>query len=397
MNALNNSHNKAMEFAELALTARAQGNQEQSICFFEKALEHELSAIAELDKNNEIIEPTYSVLHRSAGTLALDCNKTRKAEQIVAKALAQNPPEEIVEELRDLLEQIHFKRHLELRGIELGEDEIQLSLSGQDVGFGVVTSDEFLSRVTDSSKLIQRIVERKNNRPFRESGPPIKNLTESYKLFLSTPRAASFSVTMKLGRPTGQPSLPGIPHPKTSETNEIIDEFMDLVELANNLRISEIQERIPDPAYRRNFLSLAKKIAPDGERIRQVGFTTYRSGVERFAEITKPASELPIPAETDSLIVPSKQIATEPATIQGRLLYADSTKSNNDKIKLIDLEGKEHNVKVPQGMMNDIVRPMWNLPIRIKGVRKNVGRGSYIELQDIEPVETEPDEGTSTI
>lgn len=393
MNALNDFHNKAMEFAELALSEQAIGKGKESISLFEKALEHELAAIAELDKSNQIIEPTYSVLHRSAGTLAMDCNQTRKAEQIVAKALAQNPPEEIADELRDILEQIHFKRHLELRGIELGEDEIQLSLSGQDVGFGVVTSEEFLSRVTDSSKLIQRIVERINKRPFRESGPPEKKLTESYKLFLSTPRAASFSVTMKLGRPTGQPSLPGIPHSKMSETNEIIDEFMDLVELANKSRVSEIQERIPDPAYRRNFLSLAKKIAPDGERIRQVGFTTIRSGIERFVEITKPASELPIPTEIDAVIVSSRQIATETTTIQGRLLYADSTKSNNDKIKVIDQEGKEHNVKVPEGMMNDIVRPMWNLPIRIKGVRKNVGRGSFIELQDIQPIETEPDEG----
>ena len=389
MNALNESHNKAMELTELALTARAQGNKEKSVSLFEEALAHELAAIAELDNNNEIIEPTYSVLHRSAGTLALDCNQTRKAEQIVAKALAQNPPDEIADELRDLYEQINFKRHLELRGIELGEDEIQLSLSGQDVGFGVVTSDEFLSRVTDSSKLIQRIVERKNNKPFRESGPPEKSLSESHKLFLSTPRAASFSVTLKLGRPTGQQSLPGIPHPTISETKEIIDEFMDLVELTNNLKVSEIQARIPDPAYRRNFLSLAKKIAPDGERIRQVGFTTTRSGIERFVEIIKPASELPISTETEAVTVPSKSLPTETTTIQGKLLYADSTKSKSDKIKIIDKEGKTHNVKVPEGMMSDIVRPMWDSSIQIKGVRKKAGRGTLIELQDIEPLETE--------
>ncbi len=390
MNDLRDFHNEAMEFAELALTARVQGDREQSMDFFEKALDLELRAIAELDKNHAIIEPTYSILHRSAGTLALDCNKTRQAEQIVAKALAQNPPEEIAEELRNLLEQIHFKRHLGLRGIELEENEMQLSLSGQDVGFGVVTSDEFLSRVTDSSKLIQRIVERKNNRPFRESGPPPKNLTE-YRLFLSTPRAASFSVTMRLGRSTGQPSLPGIPHPKTSKTNEIIDEFMDLVEFANNLKVTEIQERIPDPTYRRNFLSLAKKIAPDGKRIRQVGFTTIRNGVERIAEMTKPVSELSILTGPGTASTTIHQTATESTIIQGRLLYADSTKKNDDKIKVIDLEGKEHKVKVPEGMMNDIVRPMWNLPIRIKGVRKKIGRGSVIELEDIEPVDIKQD------
>ena len=386
MNALNDFHNKAMEFAECALTKRAQGNREESIRLFEKALEHELTAIEELDKNNEIIEPTYSVLHRSAGTLALDCNQIRKAEQIVTKALSKDPPQEIAEELRDLLEQIHFKRHLELRGIELGEEEIQLSLSGQGVGYGVVRSDEFLGRVTDSSKLIQRIVERRNNKPFRERGRPERNLVEPYKLFLSTPRAASFSVTLKLGHPTDQKSPPGI---HQSETKEIIDEFMDLVELANNLRVSEIQERIPDPAYRRNFLSLAKKIAPDGERIRQVGFTTIKSGVKRFVEITKPASEFPKSTETKIIETPNGLIETELVEVRGRLLYADSTKNNGDKIKVIDEEEKIHNVNVPEGMMNDIVRPMWNSFIMIKGVRKNVGAGSHIELQDIEQMETD--------
>lgn len=392
MNALNDFHNKAMEFAELALAERAQGNKEESISLFEKALECELSAIAELDKNNEITEPTYSVLHRSAGTLALDCNQARKAEQIVTKALSKDPPPEIAEELRDLLEQINFQRHLELRGIELEENEIQLSLSGQDVGYGVVRSDEFLDRVNDSSKLIQRIVERRNNKPFRKKGRPEKNLTEPYKLFLSTPRAASFSVTLRLGRPTGQSSLPGIPDYKTTETHEIIDEFMDLVELANNSKFSEIEERIPDPAYRRNFLGLAKKIAPDGKRIRQVGFTTTKGGVERFVEITKPASKLTISTEPENVELPDKPVRTEHVEVRGRLLYADSTQSDSDTIRIIDEENENiHNVKVPEGMMDDIVRPMWNLLVAIKGVRKIVGNDSLIELQDIESLEPETD------
>lgn len=366
-----------MELAEQALAKRAQGEAEESIALFEKALARELRAIEEMDRSHEIIEPTYSVLHRSAGTLALDCNQIRKAEQIAAKALAENPPDEIAEELRDLLEQIHSKRHLELKGIDLGEGEMQLSLSGPDVGYGFVGSDEFLSRVNDSSKLIQRIVERRRQEPFRESGRP----KSSHKLFLSTPRAASFSVTLKLGRPTNQLHLPGTPQP---ETDEIIDEFMDLVELADSSKISEIQERISDPAYLRNFLALAKKMAPDGKRIRQVGFTTIRRGNERSVRITKTASEFPTSTSEES-----SPAEAESVEVRGRLRYADSTQSSRDTIKIIDEEEKPHTVKVPEGMMNDIVRPMWNSLIVVKGVRKIRGRGSYIELQDIEAVEAD--------
>ena len=99
------SHSKAMDFAERAFMVRVQGNTEESTKLFEKALENELAAISKLEAEGRI-EPTYSVLHRSAGTLALDCNQPRKAEQITTKALAQNPPQEIADELRELLHRI---------------------------------------------------------------------------------------------------------------------------------------------------------------------------------------------------------------------------------------------------------------------------------------------------
>ena len=99
------SHNKAMDFAERAFVVRLQGNIEESTKLFEKALENELAAISKLEAEGRI-EPTYSVLLRSAGTLALDCNQPRKAEQIATKALAQDPPQEIADELRELLHRI---------------------------------------------------------------------------------------------------------------------------------------------------------------------------------------------------------------------------------------------------------------------------------------------------
>jgi hypothetical protein len=52
-------------------------------------------------------EPTRSVLHRSAATLALDCGEYREAERLVATALAGNPPEPIANELRDVLAAVY--------------------------------------------------------------------------------------------------------------------------------------------------------------------------------------------------------------------------------------------------------------------------------------------------
>ena len=366
MSTVNECHNRAMELTELALKERAQGNVEQADAFFEQALGRELDAIDALEG---IVEPTWSVLHRSAATLALDCRQFRKAEQLVAKALAQeDPPMEIAEELRDLLEQIHFGRHLELRGVTLQPDEIQLSLSGEAVGFGLTAADEFFGRGIDASKIMHRIVERRRQRPFRERGPVGKDIRDGYPVLVSVPRAASFSVTLKLGQPK-QLALPNI-----LGTAVVIDEFMSLMELINKSRISDIQERIPDLAYRRNFLGLAKRIAPDGERIRQVGFTLLRSNVERSVEITKPASEISLASNEDP---PSAE--TKSVELRGTLGYADAIHHNRIGIK--DTKGIIHKIQVPIGMMNDIVRPMWGSSVTIKGVCKR--NSDLIELREI--------------
>lgn len=107
MSKVNEFHNKAMEFAEHGLLARIRGNSEAALPFFEQALEAEVAAIESMD---EYVEPTFSVLHRSAGALALDCNQLRRAEKLAARALAHDPPPVIAAELRDLLEQVHLRQ-----------------------------------------------------------------------------------------------------------------------------------------------------------------------------------------------------------------------------------------------------------------------------------------------
>ena len=101
MSALDELHDKAMEKTFFADLERRRGNSEASMKLFEQALDLELKAIEQMA---EPIEPTHSILHRSAGWLALDCNRPRKAKQLASNALAHDPPSEIAEELRVLLD-----------------------------------------------------------------------------------------------------------------------------------------------------------------------------------------------------------------------------------------------------------------------------------------------------
>ena len=129
MSILDKLHDQAMEAAFLADLERRKGNEEDAAKLFEKALDLERQAIAEMTTP---VEPTWSILHRSAGWLALDCNRPRQAEQLACIALTGDPPPEIADELRDLLEQANSRRHLELKGLALQDDELQLTTPAMD-------------------------------------------------------------------------------------------------------------------------------------------------------------------------------------------------------------------------------------------------------------------------
>ena len=63
------------------------------------------------------------------------------------------------------------------------------------------------------------------------------------------------------------------------------------------------------------------------------------------------------------------------------LKFADATHGDSGFIKVVDQEGgTSHDIKVPEGMMNDIVRPMWDSAVIVRGRTE----GRYILLQDIE-------------
>ena len=93
-------HHKAMAWAEEGQIQLDRGDQSGARASFRKAMELEREAAYATQKN---AEPDRSVLFRSAGSLALDCGELRVAEQLLAMGLSGHPPDEIAEEIRDLL------------------------------------------------------------------------------------------------------------------------------------------------------------------------------------------------------------------------------------------------------------------------------------------------------
>lgn len=364
-------HREAMSLAEEASFEQTAGRDDRARELYRAAFTREREAAELLDARIDL-EPTRSVLFRSAASLALDCGDPQAAEKLLARALSGDPPPEIASELRDLYEQVNLQRHLKVRGVVLGHREFQMSITGNAVGLGVADSEVFVGRVQDLEKLIHRTAERQASRPFRERGRRVKSLAEDMTVYLSVPRAASFAVTFRLGHPQ-QLTFPGM-----DPAEAVIQELLECIEALGAGQFQQFEQRIPDPAYRRNFLALAKRIAPDGEAVRAIGFTTSIQGRERRVLLERTADQVVPPGTIASATEERELIA-----VDGTLKYADSTKHNRDEIRIVDDHGHKHKILVPEGMMDDIVRPLWDFGVRIRG-RKQRG---FIVLEDITKTE----------
>jgi hypothetical protein len=370
-------HQQAMGHCDRAVAARARRDHEQAKASFRRAFALERKA-ADLIANEEGLEPTRSVLHRSAASLALECGEHREAEKLIGRALAGNPPEEIAEELRDLLEQVNLSRHLALKGVVLLQDEFQLSIEGKAVGHGMAESTEFVDRVQTSEKLVVRTFERKSGRPFRETGRAIRDITQHAELYLSAPRAASFAVTLRIGLPQKQMGLPGMEREIVDQPAKIIDELFDCLDTFQRKDNERLRELIPNETYRRNFIALAQRLVPDGDRVKLVGLTVTREGKPRQVALVKQHPDRQ----------GRKKTSKEAVTITGRLLFANSTKQRRKTIKIVDDDGNDHTLLVPEGMMADIVKPLWEDKVVVRGVK----RGKVVRLQHIDRAPDVPEE-----
>jgi hypothetical protein len=117
-------HQQAMDLAEAATVARLRGSIEQAAQLTRQAFEQETQAAA-LIANTLEAEPTRSVLHRSAASLAIECGELQTAERLITTALSGNPPSEIAEELKDLFIQINLSQYLKRQGINLNINELR--------------------------------------------------------------------------------------------------------------------------------------------------------------------------------------------------------------------------------------------------------------------------------
>lgn len=380
MSDVSNLHHEAMDLADQAFLARRRGESTAARELLESAFHKEQEA-ARVVAGDPEMEPTRSVLLRSAASLALQCEDYREAEKLVMLALTGSPPTELEHELRELLEEIAFQRDLAARGIHLAPNELQLSMTGRAVGPGVVESRCLVGRVADTEKLIFRTRERLRKEPFSPTLPSPKSRHESFPLYVRA-KAGSFTVDFRIGgrEQLSKPGAHQLRMPDLDFSGEIIGEFMKCFSLFTELRLDELRDRIADESYTNSFFGLAKRIAPDGQDIRLVSFGAVCRGERQRVVLNTPRSKLP------SRLSRRTEKGEVTVSIHGMLRFADALAEQRGEIRLVDSGGQSHRIEVPAGMMDDIVKPLWSSEVVVTGTRKKNG---IVELETIDEAATE--------
>jgi hypothetical protein len=183
---------------------------------------------------------------------------------------------------------------------------------------------------------------------------------------------------MRLGRPKDQTEF----FAAAADAPNVVDELMMCLDAFQQGDAESLREHISEAPYFRNFVGIARQFAPDGQNVSTVGLTTVRTGHERRIALTRPRDEIP---QMDPPAEGTKP--RTPITVTGTLRFADSMHPEVEEIiKLVDDKKKAHRIRVPQGMMTDIVKPLWYDRVTVRGYRVRKG----IVLEGIEAARDTP-------
>lgn len=347
MSTVRELHDEAVRLAQMAMVAHHQGSIEQAQALRRQALSCETQA-ADLIPEGQASEPTRSVLYRSAASLAYQCGDMAVAQRLIAKGLSGFPPAEIEQELKALFEQVSFEHYLAEQDVVVEEASLRLSLKGKAVGFGEILYDEFVRRIERTKTLLDRTWARMMQRPYQTAG----RIAEKFRPFVPTLglEPGSFVVTFRLGAQKGQQL------PLFLTATQVINEVIAGVELMNAADEDALHEHLSDPAYYRNFVSLVRDMAPDGERIDIVEFACQG----RAVALRRQRREIRLVSE-----VRETERKAEVTTVEGVLDFASARRRKNT-IGLTTDDGVEHNIFVQEGM-EDLVRSYFKQQVTVTG------------------------------
>ena len=366
-----------MEFADESFVARLEKDRERYVHFTRLALEKEAAA-ADL-MTDEDIEPTRSVLHRSAATLAWRCKEYERAKRLAYRALAGNPPSDIEWELNDLLGTVR----LEEAGIRLGKGQLQFSLQGEEIGYGKAAISELTSRMPSIRSMLQITAESYYRRQSDLEGVNADEFSE-IPIFVDGFAPGSFIVSLRLGIPF-QSELPGF-----ERFDNIVEPFLENLNLIGKGEFYELQKKLDDPNAYVGFVKAARMLAPDGNRVDSVKFQASvhdQLKIVSFNVTQRYLADAPLPEPTAKQETPNGyQVTDTDLEKEGVLKVADGLVRT--ECVLVTDGNVKWDIEGPENILDEIVRAYFKRRVAIIGkqMKKKINRVNRIRIESTNDV-----------
>jgi hypothetical protein len=359
MSTVRELHNQSMQFAQEALIARESNDTASAIALAKQALALEMEAAGRISKDRNS-EPTRSILYKGAASLAYQARDYDTAERLVFEGLTGFPPPRVRQELKDLYEQINFAAHLQVRDAVLQNAQVQLAITGHEVGSGQITYAAFQERIGAFIVLIDRTMRRLMGQIYQSSGRP-PQFARPFIPLIASPRVGSFAVILEVAQ------KPEIAQTFLTSGQAVIDQVVDGLVLVQNQETKKLQQQIGDEKYYINFLSMAQQIAPDGDRVRAVGLTTVKQEVS--FTLRKNEVVIPIPS------APEQDKVREITTIIYQGVLDEASARGSGRLGFTSDQGHKMDLQVQEGM-DDLVRAHFNHQVEI--VVRRAGRDNFL-------------------
>lgn len=367
MTELNDLHDRAMDLVFMARIERRRGNNQLATQMFEEALECEIEAVESLDG---VIEPTYSVLRRSAGWIAVDCGEFRLAERLACQALAAEPPPGIAAELRELLDRAMLSIRLQPEGVVLQDGDVDLCLSGNTISAQCASFSDVFGRANSFQKMYFRVAQWQNIPEYSRIVPSW--VRQQYPLFVAPNRSDSYGVSFRLGGMGSQPGLFAGPEP-----SEIVANMIKLFATIDQAGSDGLAKEGLNGEYQHSIARLVKQIAPDGSRVRRVGVVAASGKDTQMVNLQRRASEIKLIGDSERVVPGTMR------EVRGVLRVADAGAEQRRIVSVHPVGGGPPVLfHVPPAWMDDVVGHMWNTDVFASGVYQS-GPGAELRLVDI--------------
>jgi hypothetical protein len=281
---LSKLYDDAMENWSLAYIARNSGDMSQFAAYSKDAFLLAVQA-AEMLSTRFDAEPTRSIVCKMVAEIALQIGDTGAAIKYSAMGLSGQPYDDIALDLHGIMQNATHHIHYKVKGLVLSNDEMQISFTGDAVGYGYIPYKLLLGKMEVFESLLMRTAERHYNLKFRRHGKIKSQVKERIELFAGVPKAASYAFNIKVGQNS--------PDDLFDTKSQIISEFLRCIEYLEAGNMETLKEAITDPLYYNNFIALVKELAPDGKMINNIYFTRSDNTHIQFTKTREKIAKLP--------------------------------------------------------------------------------------------------------